>query len=671
MFERLSYVIEWGENKRQLEHAPIEWDEGALKFSRSTKYWGITREFSLPNRFVKDGADILRSIFYNGSTESKANLLIYRFIGLEEGYSLEYQGELDFSTFVDFGDSVEIDLADNGIEADINANEDVSYEFPLEEADCFVRMRNIEEVRKAKGNILMEYPNPKITIRSPSIIISDDSQLQSNIVEVQSTQADEYSNFNSVLNDNNWFLKVNDLRPMKLQVSISVRDFQRGVVTNNNAIWAIINQNKQLIDWVTIYQDGDYFMDLTINANVGDKFYMSFFNDLQMNQVRNIAGFNILENSTIEISYNRGDATAFDVPAFRAYTLFDKLIQKMRSKFTKTQSNALKNEFKNIKITCGDWIRSSSGVELNNPRMITSFKDFFQSLRSATGIAFGVEDDVCVIENLEYFLRSSLKIDTIENGEDFEIESSRDLLVPKLKAGYKDQNYDLEQGRFEFNSEQEYTTGLQRSSGSLDLISAYRADQYGIDKIRVDIEDSNGKDKDKDGDKDVWMLWTKNNEIDDNLYQIETSQDFDSVDFTGGNNRVVNIELSPKRMIYRNGAYLHSIGFGQGGLVFRSGKKNTELTTSRNGQLIRENADFLFENAKDALFLPLLLKFTAPISYKNFISLKNKNLGFFEVKYKNVYLKGFVMNVEANISYTDDVDIELLLTADNDLTQLI
>jgi hypothetical protein len=59
-----------------LEYTPDGWQKVLIGWQRNWSYYGVNRNYTNPLSYVKDGAQIMRSIFYNGNIESKAYLLI-------------------------------------------------------------------------------------------------------------------------------------------------------------------------------------------------------------------------------------------------------------------------------------------------------------------------------------------------------------------------------------------------------------------------------------------------------------------------------------------------------------------------------------------------------------------------------------------------------------------
>ena len=682
MFERLSYIIAHKGKKFQLKHAPKEWDDGAIKWKRSKDYFGMTREFSLPNEFVKDGADILRSIFYRGSIQSEASLEIYRHRGLETGYVKVYEGDFDFSTFKDLGDSVQIDMTDNGIEADIKGNESTEYEFKEFETDRTVLIPNVQESREARGTVFLISPESRVKYSVPNIIITNDSAIQSTVAEIKQPSQLNTDNVNDIFapQNNCHFLEINQSGTFDVNLFLDYQAFEYPF--GYNMLIKMVESGTNNIVWT--YQIPKNRTNLEIrqqpHLNAGRKYYIYIENTyyIQNNTYNPFETFsipNIFDSSTISFSYSRGD-TSYKVKGFSYKKLAELLIGKLTSKTANieiTKGSVLDR----IVFVSGDFARyTENGTKLKDSSLITSFKDFFKSTRAVAGYGFGIDNDNVRIAPISYFFNKFLEIHNIGEIKEPEISPYTDYMAPTIKAGYKDQNYDSKLGRQEFNSAQEYSTALSRASGNIDLTAAYRADQMGMDAIRQDVEDDNIDDSDKKTDKDVFMVYVESAPMNDGVYRAETGNSFQNVSGISGTTHAINLELSPKRNLIRNLDFIGAVLQGTNTIVFESGKKNTDLITTRQvtgnypKNEIREDSNILIEDIEGILFLPVVIKCTTALNYATLNDIKNKNNGYIRFKYKGFEYKGFILDIEANISYSDEVQMELLLHPDTNLDTL-
>jgi hypothetical protein len=57
-----------------LQYAPDGWKDTLVKYARNIKYWGLFRDFTVPMKFVGDGAKILRDQMGKFGIESVVTL---------------------------------------------------------------------------------------------------------------------------------------------------------------------------------------------------------------------------------------------------------------------------------------------------------------------------------------------------------------------------------------------------------------------------------------------------------------------------------------------------------------------------------------------------------------------------------------------------------------------
>lgn len=125
------YTLTYLSEEYQLNYAPEGWDTDVLgSISRSKDKFGVTRKFSLPLKFVKDGYSIIKEAIRNEGYEAGVILHVQKRERLWN-YTTVYYGDLDFSQYDDDGVSISITVMEQGITADITAKESTTFEFPL------------------------------------------------------------------------------------------------------------------------------------------------------------------------------------------------------------------------------------------------------------------------------------------------------------------------------------------------------------------------------------------------------------------------------------------------------------------------------------------------------------------------------------------------------------
>src|ERR1051325_10685670 len=90
---------------KPLEFTPDGWKKIQIQNQRNGTYFALDRSFTIPLEYVKDGAQILKYIYYNFGVEAKVYMSICEqrlyFDSTHYGfyYTLLYRGEIDLANF--------------------------------------------------------------------------------------------------------------------------------------------------------------------------------------------------------------------------------------------------------------------------------------------------------------------------------------------------------------------------------------------------------------------------------------------------------------------------------------------------------------------------------------------------------------------------------------------
>src|SRR5690606_18195865 len=107
---QIRYSLESSSETYILPHAPDGWDESLIVWVESKDYFGMFRDFSIPIKFVLDGAWLIRRELYTKYQLASVRLRVELLNRSTWTYSTEYIGELDFSKFQDTKNSFTINV---------------------------------------------------------------------------------------------------------------------------------------------------------------------------------------------------------------------------------------------------------------------------------------------------------------------------------------------------------------------------------------------------------------------------------------------------------------------------------------------------------------------------------------------------------------------------------
>jgi hypothetical protein len=134
-----------------------------------------------------------------------------------------------------------------------------------------------------------------------------------------------------------------------------------------------------------------------------------------------------------------------------------------------------------------------------------------------------------------------------------------------------------------------------------------------------------------------------------------------------------NIELSPKKALGNNSAYLHSILDQQdsGFIKFQSGEKNSLLTRTLAGVTTTENADLPIFNLNAKLFRPDYVTFKTAVNINLIEVMRLTPYQKVSFPYNGYTIKGYLWDGGQNAADEDAQTWKLLLAPETDLTNLI
>jgi len=500
-----------------LKHTPNGWMEQSIQFQRNSTYKALFRQFTTPMKFVLDGAKILRHLFYNvQGIETPAYLVIVKLNPTTGQHNDYYKGEIDFSTIKDSLDFVEVALLEAGLAKLIKANENTLYEFDLNcDETVQVRMDGLE-LQNAYHYII---PNIGVDLDT------DTGESFDVPVSFVNKEGDNYgvAGLSSMLArdyagtlDNPFFetqfgfdvniagqLVVSPNRSGNMKVSFVVMKagavHQRIYIANESTAIGgqlytySINQPITLPDGASIKMQGE------LSAGSGDA--RMYFGE-----------------TTIDLTFTYKYKETY-VPGLTAFDLFRKLIQKLSSVSFSTVSQLLASRT-DIVYTSGDGIRNLPAAKIK-----ISLSSFFKSVDCLFHIGMEVNGLNAVLEPRQYFFDANTSILNLGDVESCTLTVDTEDIFNTIKIGYasKDTKFDAINGKYEFNTTHQYTTPITRLPKSLELVNPARADMYGIEVVRINLDAK--KTTDSSSDNEVFIL----NAVDENpaiTFSFETGNSF-------------------------------------------------------------------------------------------------------------------------------------------------
>jgi len=112
-----------------LDHSPDGWDSSMITFEMSPVYHGIFRSYTMPLKFVFEGADILNKEFSTWGQNAFCNIHVDKLDKKTLTYFPAYNCKVDFATFKKCDYWVEVSLNDAGLADTLKNHEDDDVQF--------------------------------------------------------------------------------------------------------------------------------------------------------------------------------------------------------------------------------------------------------------------------------------------------------------------------------------------------------------------------------------------------------------------------------------------------------------------------------------------------------------------------------------------------------------
>lgn len=702
--------------KRAIQFAPKGWREQGLKWDRGFVYHGIIQTYTEPLKFVKDGAKILRYLYVNYGTEPECNLLIekYNRTLAVRAYEPYFLGEIDFSRYNREKDFVNTEIMEGGFMAKLKAKENTSIEIPV--------LDNPNRVWVNMDGLLvlglfrftgMEQP---IDNSPPTFMGSS----RENFPTLLYFQTEGYSN-----GDNN--PKGNDYVGPNAQMFQQNYAGVADMITLSSADkWFIRNVSGSISYDYNI--KGSMTIDhqnMTVSAK---KMTLYIYKNLgsalgtAVTKYTVIVGGNIpglgTLTETLDFDFNitlapdeqiwlwfRHSGLAGDVkyhlkkmdvnvsipnrvkqsyiPALRNFDV-GKAIFADIDPTTTFVSPLLETTHITKVLTCGDALRG-----LLKAVMKTNIADYYKSNNALFNTCM-VHDKIGSTININekaFAFDEATQILDLGRVSKFKHYPLTAEMFAKYIIGYRDVKYDEVNGKDEFNLTQEYQSPLVRITNEKDIRSDYRADMYGIELTRGNLEGKVLADSDSDND----IFWI---DIEDTPAGVipagltGAGEDYYNLNRSGytvtqglfSASTAFNLYLSPKLMARTHGNYINSVLYPQvnlpgSRLTFKTASKNqddaTYLIWDIAGDIVDERADILLANLDNPLFYGIVFEFECLVP-QNILSVLSTN-PFGKIKFTADGLDwyGFLLEVSDEPVLKPKQTYKLLCSTSNDLNKLI
>ena len=362
--------------------------------------------------------------------------------------------------------------------------------------------------------------------------------------------------------------------------------------------------------------------------------------------------------------------------------MFKELVKQISDNTTTGAGTFLTSlECSNKLMTSGDALRN-----LPKAQMYISMDEFFETIDAQHGAALHFKQSTSELFLYNYVsVFPNIEIANIGEVGQMTVKPLSNEFYGKLLIGQNDYSYDEVNGKDEFNTTIEMLSPLEGIKTSKSYLSAARHDIYGIEQIRQNLNEKTETDDENDNDvfeihadfsvllspipagfqgagEDYYNLYRDTTLTITNVYSPQT---------------LYNIYFSPRRALLRRGSWERSLLYGNDtkSIKFINSKKqnqlNLYLTTNDGTTTTNEGSDVLISTLASPIFKPFVFEIEI-VTNLNLISLLNTSpFGYLTITRKGLTYRGYILEVTRKADNKNVTKIELLATADTNISQLI
>jgi hypothetical protein len=639
-----------------LEDSPDGWQQLSLKWERNKTDWGVIRGFTIPLKFVNDGALILRTLFLDQGYEARCAMIINELDPETRLLREIFRGDVDFTTIESDFDFVTVNIIEGGLYNLMKANESTVSEMKVDVPSAInVKLDGINITGYYKW-IITEYLSGATGAVPTQLLVGQEQKAPG--ISAFDIAGGFTAGFGSINGDStHYFLSVS------IPPSGGTGRFQGTIRMSNPVvapagiyvyIYNRISDTKVLVPLTSEQEAPVVEIDHLINVNEGDRIFLAIDEFHYESELT----FTITTRSTTSI-----------IKARKSADVFAELSSKITDNKYLSQSDLLNGAYQS------EFVLTSLNAILGKPDKAvikTHLNDFYKFCHTRFSATKFVDDQNRLrIESIEKAFDPSIIFD-IGPVKNLKFTGGPDMLFGDMDAGYKTQTYSDVNGKYEFNALQKYKAPGIRVKSKLDLVCPYRADPYGIEIARINL---NGKDTtDDSGDNEVFILHVDLSapEIIDGLTVYPLKRPAYSAVVGVPDNTIYNRELSPKYGILNNGRFLRSLlwKLEPGLLTFKTADKNGDLSTTLAGITIKEGKSVEIGALGDPLFIPVPIKFE-PIGNVDIVPILNINpRGLIKWQWDDKNYYGFIMEINKQPATDSGTQWTVLPATLNNLIQL-
>jgi len=278
----------------------------------------------------------------------------------------------------------------------------------------------------------------------------------------------------------------------------------------------------------------------------------------------------------------------------------------------------------------------------------TSVRDLFKSLKAVTpvGLWYSESADKWYLKDIADFYKNT-EIISLGEVKGFERYVDEQYYFNTIKAGYIDGlSYEEINGLENQNCLMKFTNNIAGIKNEKDLQSIYRADDYGIEFAKKIPYNYNGT-EDSRYDSDIWFLTFKRDS--GSFLTLAGYDNFDTISGVLSKTTRLNIDITPKRNLLRNGSLLSIPMWKQtsGDILYSDSQMRINFSSKKAAEAaaIVETDDIDITTLPEPEFHPEVYNFSSPVTAAQITSLMTDPHGYITFTYLGTTYKGYILEV--------------------------
>lgn len=676
-FERYRFYLQnASKGLLELAQAPGGWGDAKYTVKRNPELMGVVRSISFNElSFIKDARDYIRDVYELQGIDGKIIFTVTRLNDTTGVYDTYYTGKLDLAVYKISETEVTCQVLDTSFAEKVNnrLNQKV----------------NIRQRTSIEG-----FEVPAFTNESPELTLPDyevkANAAWGNRLQMTSTLDNHYvplwegvSEFTEtqhqdctvvIADDGGMF--INSAADRNIHMSGRLRGQITFATVQPHVTFRIRLFVDGVEDAVIGTVSGSFVSSLIFDFSISEDFTVLTGKDFDIRGSLDHSGITEYTSVQVSISETQMSVPGGQIIGYPIYEALQRCIQLITDSYDCFKSTFFGRTDSEITTygSDGQLGHISKGLNIRNSESYNNtisftLKDAFSSLSGIFCLGMGIENisgiDKVVIEELSYFFDSNVVLDLTDSVRELAVgkEVISERHYSQITVGYQTFEYITAGGLAEYNTKSDFSTVLSSVDNKLDLTSKFRADTQGIMLLRQNTY----SDSDVKGDEDIFIIDSIRRTSPLTGFQARTDEDFILV--TGGADaeNSLNLDLTPKRNLLRNGLLIRAgLQKNLGSYIrWQAGDKNTTLATQRTGESnpVVENADILVNILEEPFYLPEMYTFECVMRNSQLETIKTNPKGL--IKIGSLY--GWIWELNTG-SEVDKAEIKLLRCNTNVIT---